>query len=56
MSSFKESVKKILRLSRKPTWEEFLLTVRICLLGLLLIGGYGFIIQLISLVLQSLPR
>ncbi|MEM0084844.1 MAG: protein translocase SEC61 complex subunit gamma [Candidatus Methanomethylicia archaeon] len=56
MSSFRESVKRILRLSRKPTWEEYLLTLRICLFGLLLIGIYGFIIQLISLVLQSLPR
>ncbi|MEM2136518.1 MAG: protein translocase SEC61 complex subunit gamma [Candidatus Methanomethylicia archaeon] len=56
MSSFKESVKRILRLSRKPSREEFWLTLRICLLGLFLIGGYGFIVQLISLVLQSLPR
>jgi protein translocase SEC61 complex gamma subunit len=56
MSSFRESIKRIIRLSRKPAWEEYSLTIRICILGLLVLGGYGFIIQLISLVLQALPR
>jgi len=55
MSGFKESVKRVLRLSRKPSSSEFWLSLKICLLGLAILGGYGFIIQLLSTVIQALP-
>lgn len=55
MNSFIESVKRVIRLSRKPSKEEFMLSLKICLLGLLLLGSYAFIIQLLSTVIQALP-
>jgi len=55
LNSFIESVKRVIRLSRKPSKEEFMLSLKICLLGLLLLGSYAFIIQLLSTVIQALP-
>ncbi len=42
------SMGKVLKLSRKPDFDEVKLSVRICLLGMLVIGIFGFIIQLIA--------
>jgi len=42
-----------LRLAKKPDREELWLSVRICLLGILAIGIIGFIIKLISGVIQG---
>ncbi len=50
-----ESIRRIVRLSRKPSKEEFWLSLKICLLGLLILGSYAFIIQLMSTVIQALP-
>lgn len=42
------SMGKVLKLSRKPDFDEVKLSVRICLLGMLAIGIFGFIVQLIA--------
>jgi protein translocase SEC61 complex gamma subunit len=42
------SMGKVLKLSRKPDFDELKLSLKICLLGLIIIGVFGFIIQLIS--------
>ncbi|RLE50080.1 MAG: protein translocase SEC61 complex subunit gamma [Candidatus Methanomethylicota archaeon] len=55
LSNFMESIRRIVRLSRKPSKEEFWLSLKICLLGLLILGSYAFIIQLMSTVIQALP-
>ncbi|MCS7365312.1 MAG: protein translocase SEC61 complex subunit gamma [archaeon GB-1867-035] len=55
MSNFIASVKRILRLSRKPSMNEFWFSLKICLLGLLILGVYSFIIQFMSTILQALP-
>lgn len=48
------SMAKVLKLSRKPDMDEFKLSLRICLLGMIGVGVFGFIIQLIStLILGS---
>jgi protein translocase SEC61 complex gamma subunit len=39
---------KVLKLSRKPDFDELKLSLRICFLGLIAVGVFGFIIQLIS--------
>ncbi len=39
--------KRIINISRKPSKEEYMNIVKICSLGVLLIGGIGFIIQII---------
>jgi len=47
-SEILRSIMRILRLSRKPDLEEFSLSLRICLLGIGIVGIFAFIIQLIS--------
>ncbi len=39
--------KRVIRLSRKPTFTEVRLITRICLLGVAIIGLVGFIIKII---------
>jgi protein translocase SEC61 complex gamma subunit len=39
---------KVLKLSRKPDFDELKLSLKICFLGLIAVGVFGFIIQLIS--------
>jgi len=47
-SSFLKSCARLLRLSKKPGRSELWLSVKICLLGVLLIGLIGFVIRIIS--------
>ena len=42
------SMGKVLKLSRKPDFDELKLSLKICFLGLIAVGVFGFIIQLIS--------
>jgi len=39
---------KVLKLSRKPNFDELKLSLKICFLGLIAVGVFGFIIQMIS--------
>jgi protein translocase SEC61 complex gamma subunit len=45
---------KVLRLSRKPDNDELKLSLKICFAGLIIVGVFGFIIQLIASVLLGL--
>ncbi len=38
---------RILKMARKPDSEEYQKTLAICLIGILLIGGLGFLIYLL---------
>ena len=51
LRSFLNSCARLLRLATKPGRSELWLSVKICLLGTLLIGGIGFIIKLIAAIL-----
>jgi len=53
LMSFLQSCARLLKLAKKPDWEELWLSVRICLLGILAVGVVGFIIKLISGVIQG---
>ncbi|MCS7384871.1 MAG: protein translocase SEC61 complex subunit gamma [archaeon GB-1867-097] len=55
LGGFKDQIKRVIHLSRKPSTKEFLLSLRICFIGLMVLGAYGFIIQLLSTVIQALP-
>lgn len=39
---------KVLKLSRKPDFDELKLSLKICFLGLIVVGIFGFIIQLVA--------
>jgi protein translocase SEC61 complex gamma subunit len=45
------SMGRVLRLAARPNGEEFSLSLRICALGLILVGVFGFIIQLLAALL-----
>ncbi|MHA1341155.1 MAG: protein translocase SEC61 complex subunit gamma [Promethearchaeota archaeon] len=47
--------KRIFTIAKKPTRKEFNLTVKICLVGLLIIGGLSYAIQLIASSIQRAP-
>jgi len=42
------SLGRVLRLSRKPDGDEFKMSLKICFIGLIIVGVFGFIIQLIA--------
>lgn len=51
--SFFSSAAKMLKLAKKPGRDELWLSIRICLLGTVLIGVVGFIIKFLSSTLQA---
>jgi len=53
LRSFLSSASRILKLAKKPGREELWLSVKICFLGVLVIGVLGYIIKLISGMLQG---
>lgn len=50
-SGFLRSMGKVLKLSRKPDYDELKLSLKICFVGLIAVGVFGFIIQLISTII-----
>jgi protein translocase SEC61 complex gamma subunit len=42
---------RVLKLATRPDGEEFSLSLRICALGLIIVGVFGFIIQLVAALL-----
>jgi len=53
LRSFFTSASRLLKLATKPGRTELWLSIKICLLGTIAIGGIGFIIKLISSTLPS---
>jgi protein translocase SEC61 complex gamma subunit len=51
LRSFLESCARLLKLATKPGKSELWLSIKICFLGTLAIGGIGFIIKLIASIL-----
>lgn len=49
LRSFASSVVRLFKLSKKPGRTELMLSVKICLLGVILIGLLGFIIKMVAL-------
>jgi len=53
LRSFLSSASRILKLAKKPSREELWLSIKICLLGVVVIGVLGYVIKLISGMLQG---
>jgi len=51
LRSFLRSCARLLKLATKPGRSELWLSIKICFLGTLAIGGIGFIIKLIASIL-----
>ncbi|MEM4657692.1 MAG: protein translocase SEC61 complex subunit gamma [Candidatus Methanosuratincola sp.] len=54
LSESLRSIGKVLKLSRKPDMEELKLSLKICFLGMIAVGIFGFIIQLIASLLLGI--
>lgn len=54
MSNFVKNAKRVLKLTRKPSREEFMTTFKITGLGVLAIGLIGFIIVALKHLLSAL--
>ena len=53
LRSFFSSAAKMLKLAKKPGRDELWLSIKICVLGIVVIGIVGFIIKFISAALQA---
>ncbi len=53
LRSFFKSASRLFKLATKPGRTELWLSIKICLLGTLAIGGVGFLIKLISFALTG---
>lgn len=53
-AGFMANSKRVLRLTKKPNKEEFLLVAKITAIGILLIGVIGYVIKSISTALGGL--
>lgn len=46
-----ENYKRILMVTKKPTWSDFIFVTKICAIGTLLIGVLGLALYLVAVVL-----
>lgn len=53
LRSFLKSASRLLRLAKKPGRSELWLSIKICLLGVAVVGALGFLIKLISSMMQG---
>jgi len=53
LRSFLDSAARLMKLAKKPGRDELWLSIKICFLGVIVIGVLGFIIKLISGMLQQ---
>jgi len=53
LKSFFQSASRLLKLATKPGRTELWLSIKICFLGTVAIGGIGFIIKLIGSALPG---
>ena len=51
--TFLESCMRLLRLAKKPGKNELWLSIKICFIGVSLIGFIGFIVKILSLMLAT---
>lgn len=47
-----QNYKRVLKIASKPSKEDFLSAARICAIGIALIGGIGFILYLVSVLIK----
>jgi len=50
------SVRRLIHVTTRPTGEELSLMVKICFLGIALVGGLGYVIRILFLFVGLLPK
>ena len=51
LRTFLQAAGRLLKQAKKPAWNELWLSVKICLLGILVVGAIGFIIKFLSSIM-----
>ncbi len=54
LSESLQAMGKVLKLSRKPDFDEVKLSLKICFLGMAAVGIFGFVIQMLASLLTGL--
>ena len=54
IGAFLQNTKRIIRIANKPDRKEYLLIFKICAIGLLLLGGISYVIQLIWTIINTI--
>lgn len=47
-----QNYRRVLSISKKPEYEELITTLRICAIGITLIGFIGFVLYLLALLIS----
>lgn len=55
ITSFFSNAARLMRTISKPDWKTFWLSAKICFFGIAILGAIGFLIRVISVVLQGIP-
>ncbi|MHA1733976.1 MAG: protein translocase SEC61 complex subunit gamma [Promethearchaeota archaeon] len=53
LGTFWLNTKRIAKIAKKPDKKEYFLVLKICAVGLAILGGLSFVIQLISAILTQ---
>lgn len=53
LGRFWQNTKRIAKISKKPSKKEYTLVLKICGVGMAILGGLSFVIQLISAILTQ---
>jgi protein translocase SEC61 complex gamma subunit len=53
LRAFLQECKRLIKVAVKPSRSELWLSIKVCFLGIALVGAIGFLIKLVSTVLQT---
>ena len=53
LQKFSLNTRRILKIATKPTRKEYWTMMKVCLVGMAIIGGISYIVQLISQIIQQ---
>jgi preprotein translocase subunit Sss1 len=49
-------VRRLLHVTTRPSWIEISLMVKICFLGIAIVGGLGYVVRMLFLFVGLLPQ
>ncbi len=55
-SNFLSSARRLLHVTTRPSWTEISLMVKICFLGIAIVGGLGYVVRILFLFVGLLPQ
>jgi protein translocase SEC61 complex gamma subunit len=54
--NFLTSARRLLHVTTRPSWPEISLMIKICFLGIAIVGGLGYVVRILFLVVGLLPQ